>query len=132
LNDYIEFHGFCPEILGYNSEKKRRCWRNIIDITGIAAHGQYPKGKNGIGDEDEGSLPRGRVNRKKQVSNLDPGKIERSAEALQEDPDDSRLKLSNHFACLSLFSGMENRPILLSCCKQIGGTLNVWNRGLYW
>ncbi len=32
-------------------------------------------------DEDEGSLPRGRVNRRKQIGSLAAGKIDRSAEA---------------------------------------------------
>lgn len=38
-------------------------------------------GGQGRGDEDEGSLPQGRVNRPEQVRRLAVGKIDRSAEA---------------------------------------------------
>jgi len=38
---------------------------------------------NAPDDEDEGSLLRGRVNRREQAVHLDAGKIERSADAFQ-------------------------------------------------
>jgi hypothetical protein len=48
---------------------------------GRKAHGLVLN--NALDDEDEGSLQRGRVNRREQAVHLDAGKIERSADAFQ-------------------------------------------------
>ncbi|HEY4693969.1 MAG TPA: hypothetical protein VIH16_11070 [Bellilinea sp.] len=48
---------------------------------GKKAHG--PGLNTAPDDEDEGSLLRGRVNRREQAVHLDAGKIERSADAFQ-------------------------------------------------
>lgn len=54
-----------------------------LNVRERTAQGSDLFGGKGWSDEDEGSLPRGRVNWPEQVQRLAAGKIERSAEAFQ-------------------------------------------------